>query len=273
MRDNYTVGMVTDSIAKRPKYGDGNSTADRALTILLMFTEDRTHISANDVADHLGVSRATAYRYTQTLVRSDFLAEEPGTGFRLGVKVMELARIARRSYGLSEIALPHMRELASRSQETVLLTRRIGTTIVCLEREEWPGQFVRMSYERGSRLSLNAGASALVLLAWLPETYAREILDSQPLPQYTSATLTDTDGIIEHLTEIRERGYCLARGEVDPDAAGVAAPIFDAHGDVCAGLSVVTLSTRLQGQKLEDIAADLVDTAAKLSSEISVNAG
>lgn len=265
--------MATDTLGKRAKYGDGNSTADRALTILLMFGEDRTHISANDVAEHLGVSRATAYRYTQTLVRSEFVMEEPGKGFRLGAKVMELARIARRSYGLSEMASPRMKELALRSKETVLLTRRIGTTIVCLEREEWPGQFVRLSYERGSRLSLNAGASALVLLAWLPEPYAREILDSQPLPRYTSATLTDTDAIIDHLAEIRDQGFCLAHGEVDPDATGIAAPIFDTNGDVCAGLSVVTLSTRLRGSKVDELTADVRDTAARLSAEVNLYAG
>lgn len=258
---------------KRPKYGDGNSTADRALMILLMFTDERTHISANDVADHLGVSRATAYRYAQTLIRSEFLTEEPGKGFRLGAKVMELARIARRSYGLSEMALPHMRQLALSTKETVLLTRRIGTSILCLEREEWPGQFVRMSYERGSRLSLNAGASALVLLAWLPGDYVREVLDSETLPRYTSATLTKTDEILDRLAQIREEGYCLARGEVDPDAAGIAVPIFDAHGDVCAGLSVVTLSTRLQGEKLEDTAQGLIRTAAVLSDEMNLHAG
>ena len=60
---------------------------------------------------------------------------------------MELARIARRGYGLSDMAIRVMREIAAGFHGTVLLTKRLGSAIICLEREEWPGPYVRLSYE------------------------------------------------------------------------------------------------------------------------------
>jgi DNA-binding IclR family transcriptional regulator len=46
--------------------------------------------------------------------------------------VLELARLARRTYGLSEVALPVLTELATTVGETALLTRRVGDLVVCL---------------------------------------------------------------------------------------------------------------------------------------------
>jgi len=260
---------MTAAVSDRRSYRDGNSTADRALTILQMFDEGRPRISASEVADHLTVSRSTAYRYLQTLVRSEFLAEEPGIGFRLGAKVMELARLARRGYGLSEMAQPIMRHLAAQFHETVLLTKRIGATIVCLEREEWPGQYVRLSYERGSRLSLNAGASAWVLLAWLTDDEVRDLVASEALQTYTSASLTNPDDILKRLDRIRTDGYSVARGELDRDAIGIAAPIFSGDGQVCGGLSIVTLQSRLASETVPEVVQAVVDSAQHLSREMT----
>ena len=79
--------MATDSSG----YRERNSTADRALVILGLFTEDRLQISANDVAEALGSARSTAYRYLQTLVAASFLEEAPGGGFRLGIGCCHLS--------------------------------------------------------------------------------------------------------------------------------------------------------------------------------------
>jgi len=196
------------------------------------------------------------------------LVEESGNGFRLGPKVMELARIARRSHGISDMAVPVMRQLASELHETVLLTKRIGPTIVCLEREEWPGQYIRLSYERGSRLSLNAGASALVLLAWMPDDEARGLLDSQTLQSYSANTLTSTGAILERLHEIRELGYSVARGEVDAEAMGIAAPIFDADGQVTAALSIAMLQSRLPKGRQSSVVGQVRAAAARLTEEV-----
>lgn len=256
---------------RRPSYRDGNSTADRALTVLQLFSYAHTRISATEVADHLGSSRTTAYRYLQTLVGAGFLAEDAASGFRLGPRVMELAAVARRGHGLSEMALPVMRELADRFHETILLTRRIGNAIVCLEREEWTGRHIRISYDRGSQLSPNAGASAMILIAWTPEAEVRNLLAVQPLPAYTPATLSTPEAIIARLASIRSDGYAIGRGEVDRDAVGIAAPVFDDVGLVQAAVSVVMLQARADDAHLAAIVNALVHACRELSDTLALH--
>lgn len=231
-------------------YRESNSTADRALTILGLFGDDHLRIQAAEVAQALGVARSTAYRYLQTLVAASFLEEAPGGGFRLGVRVIELSRLALRSYDLSETALPVMRALAEELDDTILLTKFVDGAAVCLERSESPTQRLRLSYERGSRMPIHAGASALTLLAWLPEEQARAALTREPLTRFTAKTVTDVEALIARLADIRHRGYCVGHAEVDPGVTGVAAPIFNGDGAVIAALSAVTVrhvsSTRLK---------------------------
>lgn len=254
-------------------YRDRNSTADRALTILEMFSDTQPSISALDVADSLSVARSTAYRYLESLVSRGYLEESPGGGFRLGIMVLKLARVARSGFGLSEVALPRMRELCSEFGQTVVLTRRAGASVVCLERELPSGQLLRISYERGSQLPLTAGASALVLLAWLRESEVRELLSSNNRPQFTERTLTGVDELVTRLTQIRALGYSISHGEVDPDVLGIACPLFDHRHEVVAGLSIIGLGSRISQQEREQMIAALRAAARDIGETLALSAG
>ncbi|MDX6741556.1 IclR family transcriptional regulator [Actinocorallia sp. A-T 12471] len=249
-------------------YRERNSTADRALDILALFDDERLVIGGQEVADQLGVARSTAYRYLQSLASSGFIEEQRPSGYRLGPRVFELARLARKGIGLSEVARPVMRELVADVGETVLLTRRTGTSVVCLERESTDSP-VRLSYERGHILPVNAGASALVLLAWAPEKEVRSVIEASGLPRLTGATVTDADALLARLAEIRELGYAVSRGELDPDVVGVAAPIRDESGAVAAAVSVAALAHRVPEERVPEVAAAVSAAAASISEKLA----
>lgn len=248
-------------------YRERNSTADRALTILQMFSDDRLVLSATEVADGLGVARSTAYRYLQTFVQSQFLSEDGRGGFRLGMKVLELSRLARRSYGLGDLAVPVMAGLAERFHQTVLLTSLVGKTVVCLEREESREQYVRLSYERGTVLELNAGASAQVLLAWLTPPQQRAALEGAVLRRFTPHSIVEPASLIARLREIRADGFAVSYAEVDSEAVGIAAPVFRSSGEVLAALSVVLIRSRVSDEQIMQIRDAVVDAAALLSEQ------
>lgn len=254
-------------------YRERNSTADRALDILLMFTDTQSVISGSAVADRLGVARSTAYRYLQSLVSNRFLEEAPNGGYRLGLRILEIARLARRSYGLSDIALPAMTALADAVRETVLLTRRVGDLVVCVERAEAEAQPVRISYEVGSSLPINAGASALVLLAWSLPDETRPLLAAAHLRRFTSATLTDVDAVMARLDQIRQAGYSVTRAELDPEVLGIAAPIRDDHDRVVAALSVAALASRVTIASEGAIAERVLAVARQISEKLTLVAG
>ncbi|MBV2353896.1 IclR family transcriptional regulator [Streptomyces sp. J2-1] len=255
---------------KASSYRERNSTADRALDILGMFTEERPVLTGIEVAAALGAAKSTAYRYLQSLVTNRFLEEAPGGGFRLGLRVLELARVARKSYGLSDVALPTLNALAGSVHETVLLTRRVGDLVVCLDRAESQTHRVRISYDRGMTLPINAGASALVLLAWSPPAEAESLLRGTELRKITPLTLTDVDAIMERLGQIRTQGFSVTRSEVDHDVLGIAAPVFDEAESVVAAVSVAAVASRTSQVAEETIVRQVREAAAEISRLVSV---
>lgn len=251
----------------RPRRSGSNTTADRALQILGLFADDRLTITVADLQRELGMGRSSAYRYLQSLVREQFLESASDGSLRLGMRVLDLARLARQSYGVSDLALPLMKDLADDHRQTVLLTALIGGSVVCLERQEWYGQFVRLSYEPGVEMPVNAGASALALLAWRSEDELRSLL-ARPLQRLTPATLIDVDDLLGRLARIRELGYAVSEGEVDRDVLGIGVPIFDAGGEAVAALSIVALASRLDEAQRRRALDDLRVAAERVTARL-----
>ncbi|HVA25020.1 MAG TPA: IclR family transcriptional regulator [Chloroflexota bacterium] len=242
-----------------------NSTADRTIDVLLLFDDRGPVLSALEVSERLTMPRSTTYRYLQSL-RSYGLVEDDSAsgGFRLGPRVLQLARVARRGLALPEVALPCMRELAATTGEAVLLTRRSERQVVCVERVESHHR-IRLSYERGTVLPPHAGASAKVLLAWLPDPELDELLCQAELTRYTERTVTDPIALRKELAAIRQAGYAVSNGEVDAGVRGVAAPIFRPEGQVAAGLSTVGPAFRLDDSALPGV----VDATRRSAEAIS----
>jgi DNA-binding IclR family transcriptional regulator len=261
-------GSASRSTTATSGYRDRNSTAERALDILLMFDDDHMTVSANQVATHLDVARSTAYRYLQSLATSGFIEEGATSGFRLGPRILELARIARRSSSLLDIARPVMRSLADSVGETVLLTRLTGATVYCLERTDSVQRVLRVSYEPGQTMPANAGASAHVLLAWLPEAELDTVLASVTFERFTNDTITSQTALRKRLSETRRRGYAVSRGELDTDVLGVAAPIWDGADRVTAAISIAASAARITEAGAETTAAAVSEAAERISARL-----
>jgi DNA-binding IclR family transcriptional regulator len=249
-------------------YRERNTTADRALDILLLYSADKPVWTGSEIATQLGVARSTGYRYLQSLVSTGFIEEAVG-GFRLGPRIFELARSARAGLGLSEVSLPVMRSLAARVNETVLLTRRSGRSVVCLDLVE-AQHAVRLSYERGHVLPINAGAAAEVLLAWADPHEVTAVLGQAPLERFTARTLTDPDELRTRLARIRKRGVAISQGELDEHILGVAAPVRDAAGTVCAAISIAALAARIPRAELKNVEAAVREAAMAVSRELEL---
>jgi DNA-binding IclR family transcriptional regulator len=141
-----------------------------------------------------------------------------------------------------------MRALVKRTGMPALLTRRTGPTVVCLEHGD-AGTSLRLSYERGEVLAINAGASAPALPAWVPAEELDELLTG-PLPRYTDATHADpAGGGVPTLPRCGSRDTRSAMAKPDPDVPGIGAPVKGENSNVVGALSVACQAAEgLSGQ-------------------------
>jgi IclR family KDG regulon transcriptional repressor len=159
-------------------------------------------------------------------------------------------------------------ELARNTRENTLLVVREDLHAVCIAMHESP-QPLRLFAQVGRHVPLHAGGGPKVLLAFAPEEVRRAVLD-RPLEGFTSTSITDRNKLARTLTEIRQAGFTLSIGELDPDVFSMAAPVRDFTGDVVAALSVAGPLSRLTAAERRRFRKLILDAAEQLSAELGL---
>ena len=247
-----------------------NSTADRAIEILLLFSEERPVLSSNDIAAEFKMPRSTTYRYVRSLKDQGLVEELPTGGYRLGYRIFDLARAAQRSFNILEVATPHLRKLAHDTGETILLSYLSGKQIVIVECIE-SAHRMRIHYNRGQILPTPAGATAKVFLAYSKSIDPREMLEGADMRRYTSRTVVDAQRVLKEVERTRKRGYSINEGELDEGVNAVAAPIPNDLGPVEYCISLVAPAVRLPKSKQLQLGPRLCTVAAEISAAAALS--
>lgn len=245
------------------------TTLDRALEVLLAFDDRRPRYSVDELAQVVGWPKSTVYRYVHVLQGRGLLERTGYNGtYSLGVTVLRLARSMRSGNSLVSRAAPITRELAERLNETVLLAKREGFEVVCLDRTERHSHGLRISFEPGAILPLHASAPSKVLLAWGGTELADEVI-KRGLERYTPNTTTDPEALRKELALIRKQGYVLCKSELDAGTLGLAVPVWGASGNVVASLSVAAPEARTRVREFLAYRPLLEQAATRIAEGLS----
>ena len=179
---------------------------ERALQILECFDDQRPERGISEIAQAVGLHKATAYRIVTTLVNYGYLewiAESQK--YRLGLELTSLGAKVIRRMDLRQEALPFMKELVQEWDETCDLSIFDQGRVFYIEVLRGD-HALTISAAVGQRLPAYCTASGKLFLAYLPEPELNEILDC-PLTKYTENTITSPDEIRKQLDTIRNQGY------------------------------------------------------------------
>ena len=218
------------------------ASADRILQILGLFTPARPAWTPQEAAQALKLSRASAYRYFAQLEEAGFIEPAPGRRFALGPRIIELDRQIRLADPLVQASVDEMQKLARETGGIALLCRLHKDRVLCIHQERGARAPRFVSYERGRAMPLHRGATSKVILAFLP-----------PEPKA--------------LEQIRRERLSIAYGEVDPDACGIAVPLF-AGSHVVGSLSVVLPASVAKGRVLKSAVKLVREAGQRIESEL-----
>ncbi|OGA80533.1 MAG: hypothetical protein A3G27_11375 [Betaproteobacteria bacterium RIFCSPLOWO2_12_FULL_66_14] len=202
------------SAALQEKSGAVNSTADRAIDILLLFSEERPRWTLQEIAAHFGMPRTTSYRYINSLRAYALIVEDEKGGYRLGPRIFPLARIARAGISILNVAAPALEALNATFGEAVTFYERVDQEVIALTRLECRHR-VRLTYIRGQLLPWPATASSKVLLANAALDEQQALLRLMEPVRYTRKTVASLKALRQVLERIRRQGYAYSDEERD----------------------------------------------------------
>src|SRR5438477_4060814 len=188
---------------------------DKAMAVITAVEREPMALAA--LVDETGLARRTAHGLAVALEAHGLLRRDGEGRFVLGPRAVALGRAAADAYPLREVALPALRGLRDKTQESVQLYVRDGDSRVCVASLQSP-HGLRTIVDEGAALPLRAGSGGAVLL-------------ERPA--------------------VLQRGWAESVGEREAGVASVSAPIFD-RGRVIAAVSVsgpIERLTRTPGKR------------------------
>lgn len=223
---------------------------------------------ASEIADGIGLPRATAHRLLSNLETPGFVSQRHENGtYRLGLRLMELGHLVESELTIVGIARPHLERLRDASGETTHLAVLDHTSVVYLEKMESP-RAIRMVSRVGSRLPAHVTALGKAMLAHMPASLIAELYGDGELESITGRSPQTVDELIVRLDEVRRRGYALDDEEVEIGLRCIGAPVADRSGKVIAAVSLSAPTSRLPSERVSETAEMVRDCADELSRDL-----
>lgn len=253
-----------------PAHDSSPATAvERALNILEATAGRREGLTNSEISRRLAIPKSSASYILRSLERRGYLRRDADSGrYRLGLRILSLGRDAQANLDIAEIAQPFMRALVERLHLTSHLAVLDQGEAVYVEKVDAPG-FFKVNTWVGRRMFVHSTSVGKVLLAWRPKDEVEALLRERGLKKRTPKTITSVARLLTELETVRLQGYAMDDEENSLGARCLAAPIFDALGNVAAALGVSGTLTQMDEASLPRIIEALKENARRISRQFA----
>jgi IclR family pca regulon transcriptional regulator len=236
----------------------------KGLAVIEVFDEDSKKLTISQVAERVGLERATARRCLLTLVKLGY-AEYDGKFFSLTPRMLRLGYAYLSSTPFIGIVQPFLEELSAKTRGSCAAAKLDGTEIVYIARAIIPSPFLTINRNVGGRLPAFSASLGRVIIASWPEEQARALFKSTNRLKLTAKTINAIPDLMQELEKIRRDGYSINDEETAIGLRSIAVPVIDGTGKVVAGLNVGVRSSRASvDMMVKDFLPELLNVQARL---------
>jgi DNA-binding IclR family transcriptional regulator len=240
---------------------------ERALQILKSFDDHHPERGVSEIAEVVGLHKATTHRILATLMNYGFIERSPdGLKYRLGLELVDLGFKVTRRMDLRREALPYLKNLALEINEAVDLSIWDQSQVLYIEMIQ-SNHALTVSASVGQRLPGYCTASGNLFLADLPEDELSKYLQL-PMQPFTKNTIVDPVQLKNVLQHVKENGFSVDSEGFEYGVSAVAAPLFNQQNRVVAAVSIPGPASRLTPERMKEITPSLLRTTHEISRRL-----
>jgi IclR family transcriptional regulator, acetate operon repressor len=225
------------------------------------------HDRVKSLSDATGLPPSTTHRIVNQLAELGWV-HASDRSYAPGPRLLSLVRRIDADSSLARIASEPVRRLRDHTGYTVHFGVLHGDVAVYAIKKEGRRAYLMRS-RVGDQLPLHSTAIGKAILASLPEPQVRQIAKRTGLPAATTNTITQVDGLIEHLAEVRHRGWALDDQENEQHTRCVGAAVLDSEGRVVGGVSLSALEFDMPLDVAQRLSGTVVATAKEISTALN----
>jgi len=225
-------------------------------------------LTLSEISEALSLPKSTTFRMLQALGQKGMLRKDERTKlYCLGPAVLGLAASALDQSDIRSVAQAPLQELAAVLNETVYVTVLYGENAIvelALESERRFQHLIRT----GKPVPLHCASAAKAIIAYHEEEKIDQLLGDKVLQRFTPRTTTDLAQLKQELRQIRKQGYAVCDEEIEPGVRALSVPVCDRTGQVCASISVLGPTGRLDAEKQQAMLPHLWNAARQVSRSL-----
>jgi DNA-binding IclR family transcriptional regulator len=208
-------------------------TVDSALQMFEAFAERGKPMTLSEMSRLLEIPTSTCFGLMRTLEARGYLYEVGGRkSFYPTARWLMKAREIEKGDPIYELIRPHLVKLRDASDETVILSKRLGDAVVYLDVIE-SKQTIRYTAEVGDLKSLNRTSSGKALLGAMPERERDGVILRLQAASGARLSTAQRAQLKTDVERAAKDGWFVGRGETSMDVMGAAVPV-NLAGDVFA---------------------------------------
>ncbi|GLS89971.1 DNA-binding transcriptional regulator KdgR [Psychromonas marina] len=235
---------------------------------ILQALGDQKDIGVSELSQRLMMSKATTYRFLQTMKMQGYVAQEDEADkYSLTLKLFELGSKSLEYVDLISLADKEMQLISEKTNEALHLGALDETSIIYIHKID-SNYNLRMQSKIGRRNPIYSTAIGKVLLADKEESFIREKLSHVEFIKHTEKTLENTDQLLSELQVVKEQHYAEDNQEQEPGLRCIAAPIYNRFGTIIAGLSISFPTIRFDEKRMPYYVGLLHQSSKNISNQL-----
>ena len=244
---------------------------DRIVTILESISIFAEGVGIAKLHRSSNLPKSTLHRILTGLMKQGYVMQnEDNKKYRLGPSFLILSTNYLYQNDLRKIAAPYLKKLGQEINETVFLTVFQNELAICIDVNEVSKNNVTYFVRQGREMPFNCTAAAKVLLAHQKEKIIKKLVVPKNMVKNTKKSIIDPNLFIEHLKEIKEKGYSICKEEMEEGVMAIAAPIWDIKSRVVGSVATVGPINRIRSLE-QDFVKNIKKTAFLISCEMGYN--
>ena len=192
------------------------------LSILDLFSSTAMSMTAESIAERMGFTRTTCYRYVKELTEAGLLNNANGFYSR-GARIINLDRKMRESDPLLQAGIPELKKLVTSTSGEGLISTMYDEQIINIHHESGP-EHLNLGFGRGQVMPLMRGASSKVIIATMSRARLKRLFDRHLLAGDPALT-DDWSTLWRYCQQIIQQGYWVSHEELHKGHVGISAPI------------------------------------------------
>ena len=242
---------------------------EKVISILKILARPPYEYGVTELGNKIDCGKSGTFKLLDMLVKNGFARQNSNRKYTLGLSLYLIGKTYEEHIGLTHYAKPYMESLRDLVNENINLGVMVDdmATIVCRVESR---QVVRITGSIGATRPFYASAIGKTLAAYENEEVIGEWIRKKQIKALTPKTRTSPEEILSELANVRQQGYAISDEEFVLEAFGIGAPIRDSNGRVWAAISIGAPKIRITEEKVRMYTRLLVETAEKMSRELSI---